>query len=229
MMFERFTDEARKAVVHAQEESRLLNYRHIGAEHLLLGLLHDGSREQATVATLTAEGVTLAAARQKVGLLAPPAPAEPAGHIPFTPEAKKSLEYALHASNRLRQSHIATAHLLLGVLQAPDSQASQVLAALGADLDRLARAAEDVAAGSEPGDRGQRPVTIVSAGSRDGTPRPPTVARLDAMTARVQRLILSRRRYIEALKRYGRHETGCDPDQGCSCGLGPVLDDTADG
>ena len=86
-MFERFTDRARRVVVLAQEEARMLNHNYIGTEHLLLGLIHEG--EGIGARALESLGVTLNAVREQVQDIVGPGPQAPNGHIPFTPRAKK--------------------------------------------------------------------------------------------------------------------------------------------
>ena len=93
-MFERFTDQARRTVVLAQEEARMLNHNYIGTEHILLGLIHEGTGIAAKA--LESLGVTEEAARQQAEEIIgrgqqPP----PRGHIPFVPRAKKTLELSL--------------------------------------------------------------------------------------------------------------------------------------
>ncbi|WP_250002912.1 ATP-dependent Clp protease ATP-binding subunit [Actinoplanes sp. M2I2] len=131
-MFERFTDRARRVVVLAQEEARLLNHSYIGTEHLLLGLLHEG--EGVAAKALQTAGVTLPAVRtrveDKVGLGA----SSPGGHMPFTPRAKKVLELALREALQLGHNHIGTEHLLLGLIREGEGVALQVL---GADPSRV--------------------------------------------------------------------------------------------
>ncbi|MCY1138209.1 ATP-dependent Clp protease ATP-binding subunit [Actinoplanes sp. Pm04-4] len=126
-MFERFTDRARRVVVLAQEEARLLNHSYIGTEHLLLGLLHEG--EGVASRALGSLGVTLSAVRErveeKVGLGA----SSPGGHIPFTPRAKKVLELALRESLQLGHNFIGAEHILLGLIREGEGVALQVLGA----------------------------------------------------------------------------------------------------
>jgi len=130
-MFERFTEQSRRAVVLAQEEARLLNHNYIGADHLLLGLIHEGQGPAALA--LTAAGVTLDAARDQVVAISGRGQEAPSGHIPFTPAAKKALELSLAEASALENYHIGTGHLLLGLVGEADNPALQVLAALGAD------------------------------------------------------------------------------------------------
>jgi Clp amino terminal domain, pathogenicity island component len=134
-MFERFTSQSRRVVVLAQEEARMLNHNYIGTEHLLLGLLHEGKGAAARV--LTAMDVTLDAAREQVVATIGRGRAEPSGHIPFTPPAKKALELSLREALQLESAYIGTGHLLLGLIHEGDNTAIKVLGGLGADLKDL--------------------------------------------------------------------------------------------
>jgi ATP-dependent Clp protease ATP-binding subunit ClpC len=130
-MFERFTDQAHRAVVFAQEEARQLNHDHVGTEHVLAALLREDRGAAAQV--LEASGVTLDAVRERIEALAGHGQAPPRGHIPFTPRAKKGFELALREAVRLGRN-IGTGHLLLGLIGQGDCVAVQVLGALGVDL-----------------------------------------------------------------------------------------------
>jgi ATP-dependent Clp protease ATP-binding subunit ClpC len=131
-MFERFTDQARRVVVLAQEESRMLNHNYIGTEHLLLGLIHEGDGGAATA--LEAMGISLEAVRQQVEEIVGKGQEAPSGHIPFTPRAKKVLELSLRESLQLSHNYIGTEHILLGLIREGDGLAAQILVRLGADL-----------------------------------------------------------------------------------------------
>ena len=131
-MFERFTDRARRVIVLAQQEARLLGHGYIGTEHLLLGLLADGGGTAAQA--LESLGVTLDAAREQVREMVGEGqrPQTQPGHIPFTPPAKKVLELSLREALNLGDDHIGTEHLLLGLLAEADGVGAQVVARLGA-------------------------------------------------------------------------------------------------
>jgi ATP-dependent Clp protease ATP-binding subunit ClpC len=129
-MFERFTDRARRVIVLAQEEARLLNHNYIGTEHLLLGLLHDGGGTAARA--LESLGVTLDAARDQVREMIGEGQQALTGHIPFTPRAKKVLELSLREALSLGDDHIGTEHLLLGLVAEADGLGAQIVARLGA-------------------------------------------------------------------------------------------------
>src|SRR5712664_1856103 len=132
-MFERFTDRARRVVVLAQEEARMLNHNYIGTEHVLLGLIHEGEGEAAKA--LESLGISLAAVRQQVEEIIGQGQQAPSGHIPFTPRAKKVLELSLREALQLGHNYIGTEHILLGLIREGEGVAAQVLVKLGADLN----------------------------------------------------------------------------------------------
>jgi ATP-dependent Clp protease ATP-binding subunit ClpA len=136
-MFERFTDRARRVIVLAQAEARLLNHNYIGTEHLLLGLLHEGQGVGALA--LTSLGVSLEAARAQVEEIIGQGQSAPTGHIPFTPRAKKVLELSLREAKQLGHNYIGTEHILLGLIHEGEGVAAQVLVKLGADLSLVRR------------------------------------------------------------------------------------------
>src|SRR4249919_207753 len=134
-MFERFTDRARRVVVLAQEEARMLNHNYIGTEHLLLGLIHEG--EGVAAKALESMGISLEAVRSQVEEIIGQGQAAPTGHIPFTPRAKKVLELSLREALQLGHNYIGTEHILLGLIREGEGVAAQVLQKLGADLNRV--------------------------------------------------------------------------------------------
>jgi ATP-dependent Clp protease ATP-binding subunit ClpC len=134
-MFERFTDRARRVVVLAQEEARMLNHNYIGTEHILLGLIHEG--EGVAAKALESLGISLEAVRQQVEEIIGQGQAAPTGHIPFTPRAKKVLELSLREALQLGHNYIGTEHILLGLIREGEGVAAQVLQKLGADLNRV--------------------------------------------------------------------------------------------
>jgi ATP-dependent Clp protease ATP-binding subunit ClpC len=134
-MFERFTDSAREVVVEAQAEARALSHNYIGTEHILLGLIHED--DGAGTKALESLGISLDTVRQQVQEIIGQGNHVPTGHIPFTPQAKKVLEYAMYESNALGHYYIGTEHLLLGLIREDDGVAAQVLVELGADLNRV--------------------------------------------------------------------------------------------
>ena len=134
-MFEKFTDKARRVVVLAQEEAKMLNHNYIGTEHILLGLIHEG--EGVAAKALEALGINLDAVREQVQDIIGQGQTPPTGHIPFTPRAKKVLELSLREALQLGHSYIGTEHLLLGLIREGEGVAAQVLTKLGADSNRV--------------------------------------------------------------------------------------------
>src|SRR5256714_9231735 len=134
-VFERFTDRARRVVVLAQEEARLLNHNYIGTEHILLGLIHEG--EGVAAKALESLGISLEAVRAQVEEIIGHGGQAPSGHIPFTPRAKKVLELSLREALQLGHNYIGTEHILLGLIREGEGVAAQVLVKLGADLSRV--------------------------------------------------------------------------------------------
>ena len=172
-MFERFTDQARRVVVHAQEEAGLLNHDHIGTAHLLLGLLHE--RDGVAAHSLRLHGIGLAPARSRLVEIIGRGGRSPSGHlsfsgrarkvlgrrpgqpeeapryIPFSPRAKKVLELSLREALQPGHSYIGAEHILLGLIREGDGMAAQVLEKLGADLPGVRRTALEML----PGDPGE--------------------------------------------------------------------------
>src|SRR4051812_18176283 len=134
-MFERFTDRARRVVVLAQEEARMLNHNYIGTEHILLGLIHEG--EGVAAKALESLGISLEGVRQQVEEIIGRAQEAPSGHIPFTPRAKRVLELSQREARQLGHNYIGTEHILLGLIREGEGVAAQVLVKLGADLNRV--------------------------------------------------------------------------------------------
>ncbi len=134
-MFERFTDRARRVVVLAQEEARLLNHNYIGTEHILLGLIHEG--EGVAARALESLGINLESVRSQVVEIIGQGAQAPSGHIPFTPRAKKVLELSLREALQLGHNYIGTEHILLGLIREGEGVAAQVLQKLGAELHKV--------------------------------------------------------------------------------------------
>jgi ATP-dependent Clp protease ATP-binding subunit ClpC len=134
-MFERFTERARRVVVLAQQEARMLNHNYIGTEHILLGLIREGDGVAAKA--LMTMGISLDAVRQAVeDIIGRGTQAPSEGHIPFTPRSKKVLELSLREARQLGASYIGTEHILLGLIHEGDGVAAQVLVSSGVDLNR---------------------------------------------------------------------------------------------
>src|SRR5260370_31988599 len=132
-MFERFTDQSRRAVVLAQEEARRLDHNYIGTEHLLVGLQLEG--RGAAAKALTSMGITLEAVRAEIETLIGRGSQPPGGHIPFTPPAEKCLELSLREALQLGHNYIGTGHLLLGLISRDDCVAGEILRRVGARPD----------------------------------------------------------------------------------------------
>jgi ATP-dependent Clp protease ATP-binding subunit ClpA len=153
-MFERFTDRARRVVVLAQEEARLLNHNYIGTEHLLLGLVHEGQGVAAKA--LESLGIRLEAVRAQVQEVIGQGQGAPTGHIPFTPRAKKVLELSLREALQFGHNYIGTEHILLGLVREGQGVAAQVLVRLGADQARVRQQVIGLLSGSAGGEAGAR-------------------------------------------------------------------------
>ncbi len=147
-MFERFTDRARRVVVLAQEEARMLNHNHIGTEHLLLGLINEGEGVAAQV--LTGMGIGLVTVRQETEQIIGKGEDAPTSRIPFTARAKKVMELSLREALQLGHNYIGTEHILLGLIREGDGVAAQVLRKLGADLNGVRQAVMQLLAGRGP-------------------------------------------------------------------------------
>jgi len=183
-MFERFTDRARRVVVLAQEEARMLNHNYIGTEHILLGLVGEG--EGVATRTLESLGISLDAVRQQVGEIMDRGHEAPSGHIPFTPRAKKVLELSLREALQLGHGYVGTEHILLGLIREGDGVAAQVLVKLGADLDRVLQQVILLLyghQGPDAGSSGSHPGAGAGAGRPDDV-----LARLDALDRRLTAL-----------------------------------------
>ncbi len=177
-MFERFTDRARRVVVLAQEEARMMNHGYIGTEHILLGLIHEGEGLAALV--LDSCGVELEHVRAFVERETRHGASPPAGHIPFTTRAKKVLELSLREALQLRQNYIGTEHILLGLIREGDGLAAQALADAGADLaDVRQRLLDRIGHGSK-----ERPSTMFFAG---GSTLGERLTRIEESLERIER------------------------------------------
>jgi len=161
-MFERFTDRARRVVVLAQEEARMLNHNYIGTEHILLGLIHEG--EGVAAKALESLGISLEGVRAQVEEIIGQGQQAPSGHIPFTPRAKKVLELSLREALQLGHNYIGTEHILLGLIREGEGVAAQVLVKLGADLNRVRQQVIQLLSGY------QGKEAVSSGGPAEGTP-----------------------------------------------------------
>ncbi|MBI1337871.1 MAG: AAA domain-containing protein [Phycisphaera sp.] len=135
-MFERFTDRARKVMALANQEAQRFNHEYIGTEHLLLGLVKEGSGVGANV--LKNLDVDLRKVRLEVEKLVKSGPdMVTMGKLPQTPRAKKVIEYAIEEARNLNHNYVGTEHLLLGLLREHEGVAAQVLMNLGLKLEEV--------------------------------------------------------------------------------------------
>jgi ATP-dependent Clp protease ATP-binding subunit ClpC len=197
-MFERFTNRARRVVVLAQEEARLLNHNYIGTEHLLLGLIHEG--EGVAARALESLGISLEAVRAQVEEIIGQGETAPGGHIPFTPRAKKVLELALREAKQFGHNSIGTEHILLGLVREGEGVAAQVLDKLGADLPRVRQQVVQLQSGYGGGEEGAEAV--------DEDLEAEIVAAIDSVFAENRDLRREVRRLRELLRRHGIEPDG---------------------
>lgn len=134
-MFERFTADARRAIILAQENARMLRHDYIGTEHLLLGLMYDD--ESTTRRILQSMGITFDAVRdevrERIGFVR-----EAQGHMPFTPRARKVLELSLREALQLGQrDDVCPEHILLGLVRQGEGVAFEILCSFGLDMDNI--------------------------------------------------------------------------------------------
>jgi ATP-dependent Clp protease ATP-binding subunit ClpC len=214
-MFERFTDRARRVLVLAQEEARLLNHNFIGTEHILLGLIHEG--EGVAAKALESLGVSLEAVREKVEETIGPAGSSTTGSPPFTPRAKKVLELSLREALQLGHNYIGTEHMLLGLVREGEGVAAQVLVSLGADLPRVRQQVIQLLSGyqSPGGKEGAAAGTGTAAGQEapSGSPVLDQFGRNLTQLARERKLdpVIGREREIERVMQVLSRRTKNNP------------------
>ncbi|MCO5968709.1 Clp protease N-terminal domain-containing protein [Actinoallomurus soli] len=204
-VLERFTDTARRVVVHAQEEAHALEHGHIGTEHLLLGLLRGDT--DGAVRALDAAGLTLDTARGDVEELVGRGTAPPDTEVPFTPRAKKVLELSLREALQFGHDYIRSEHILLGLMRETEGTGARILRRCGVDTLELRRDVMTFLRSPEPppdepptappvrpaGEEGPR---AAGEGSRSAAehvtgPQPPETAierRLSAIEHRLERI-----------------------------------------
>ena len=159
----------------------MLNHNYVGTEHLLLGLIHEGQGVAARA--LESLGISLEAVRQQVEEIIGQGQQAPSGHIPFTPRAKKVLELSLREAQQLGHNYIGTEHILLGLIREGRGVAAQVLAKLGADLNRVRQQVIQLLQGhqgKEPASSGAAP-----GGPRRGQVPSDVAARVNALESRL--------------------------------------------
>lgn len=144
-MFERFTDRARRIIVLAQDEARMLKHEHVGTEHVLLGIIDEG--ECLAACTLESLGIDLGVIRRQIETIIGVGAIEPSGNILFTPRSKKVLELAMRESWQLDQNYVGTEHILLGLIREGENVGAQVLVNVGADLNRVRERVTQIVSG----------------------------------------------------------------------------------
>ena len=135
-MFDRFTDRAKKVMSFARQEAMKFNHEYIGTEHILLGLVQEGSGVAANV--LKNMNIDLEKIRHEVEKIVKTGPSMVTmGQLPFTPRAKKVLELSMEEASQLSHNYIGTEHLLLGLIRENEGIAAQVMMNLGVKLDEV--------------------------------------------------------------------------------------------
>jgi ATP-dependent Clp protease ATP-binding subunit ClpC len=152
-MFDRFTDRARRVLVLAADEARLLHHNYLGTEHLLLGLISEG--EGIAAKALESLGVSPEAVRAQVEEIIGTGQSPPQGQPPFTPRARKVLELSFKEALQLGHNYIGTEHILLGLIREGEGVAAQVLQKLGADLGRVRQQVLQLLSGVGPAQQQQ--------------------------------------------------------------------------
>ncbi len=162
-MYERFTDRARKVMQLANQEAQRFNHEYIGTEHVLLGLIKEGSGVAANV--LKNLDVDLRKIRLEVEKLVQSGPdMVTMGKLPQTPRAKKVIEYSMEEARNLNHNYVGTEHILLGLLREQEGVAAQVLMNLGLKLEEVREEVLNLLGhGIEGGESGER-----AAGERSG-------------------------------------------------------------
>ncbi len=176
-MFERFTDRARKVMALANQEAQRFNHEYIGTEHILLGLVKEGSGVGANV--LKNLEVDLRKVRLEVEKLVKAGPEMVTmGKLPQTPRAKKVIEYAIEEARNLNHNYVGTEHLLLGLLREHDGVAAQVLMNLGLKLEEVR---EEVLNLLGAGTESEGEAAVAGGPSEGGAPRGKSKSRTPAL------------------------------------------------
>ncbi len=159
MMFERFTERARRVVLHAQKEATRLRHNVVGTEHLLLGLVKEG--EGVAAKALESLDIDLEKVRMEVERIIGVGEQVILGEVPFTPRAKRVLELALDEARQLGHNYVGTEHILLGLIREGEGVAAQVLKNLGVDLESARKQVFSLLGGNAgaafPGQKGGGP------------------------------------------------------------------------
>ena len=201
-MYERFTDRARKVMQLANQEAQRFNHEYIGTEHILLGLVKEGSGVAANV--LKNLDVDLRKIRIEVEKIVQTGPdMVTMGKLPQTPRAKKVIEYAMEEARNLNHNYVGTEHLLLGLLREQEGVAAQVLMNLGMKLDDVRDEVLNLLGhpleGGEAAAAGERPEGGSQRSSRSKTPALDSFGRDLTELARQKKLdpVIGREREIE--------------------------------
>ena len=154
-MYERFTDRARKVMQLANQEAQRFNHEYIGTEHVLLGLVKEGSGVAANV--LKNLDVDLRKIRLEVEKLVQSGPEMVTmGKLPQTPRAKKVIEYSMEEARNLNHNYVGTEHILLGLLREQEGVAAQVLMNLGLKLEEVREEVLNLLGHGVEGEGGER-------------------------------------------------------------------------
>jgi ATP-dependent Clp protease ATP-binding subunit ClpC len=188
VVFERFTERARRVLTFAQEEARQLNHSFIGTEHILLGLIREGDGVGAQA--LRSLGISLQAVRDQVQETIGTAGTVASGSPPFTPRAKKVLELALREALQMNHSYIGTEHMLLGLVREGEGVAATVLVSLGADLPQVRREVSDLMSGAQERE-GVRRVGVPAHPSPPSEPRCPRCNGTVSEVARFRTVVIA--------------------------------------
>jgi ATP-dependent Clp protease ATP-binding subunit ClpC len=174
-MFDKFTDRARKVIALARQEAERLNNDYIGTEHVLMGLIKEGSGVASNILeNLSIDPDKVLYEIEKI--VQPGTNMVTMGQLPFTPRTKKMLEYSLEEMRNLGHNYIGTEHLLLGLIRENDSEAAQVMISMGIELDKVRRevlkilGAETDPVGVGPGDMGNQQSQEPSGQGKSKTP-----------------------------------------------------------
>ncbi|HKM38750.1 MAG TPA: ATP-dependent Clp protease ATP-binding subunit [bacterium] len=195
-MFARFTQRAQQVIILAQEEAKRLNYPYVGTEHLLLGLIREGSGVAAQA--LNNLGIQLEQVRSEVEKIIGRGSGSPTkGEVTLTPRAKRVIELALAEGHGMGVNYIGTEHLLLGLIREGEGVAARTLENLGADLDKVRVEVLKLLGSSGPRDAKRAPGR--AAGSRSSTPTLDSLGRNLTVLAREGKLdpVIGRVKEIE--------------------------------
>lgn len=145
-MYERFTDRARKVMKLAEQEARCLNHGYIGTEHILVGLVREGTGVGAAV--LKNMGVALGRIRKEIdAIVRPGSPETVTGPLPLIPSAKNAMAYAIEEARGLDHNYVGTEHLLLGLLRENEAIAAMTLINFGLRLTDVRQQVQDLVGG----------------------------------------------------------------------------------